>query len=279
VVAFGATQTCTSCGRLHAGATFARVFPLVVSTDPQIDFALAPQADVALGVFETVLVEAARARELRRHLERLAASVRVLYGVPLPDGLEAQVADAAAEHALARLRVDVVPGLTGPPTVRIDCAALDPDVVAPADVALVTVRVVAGFGPHKLVDRGWLEQIEEAAGEEVRPLLCSPAGALLETTRANVFLLRDGELATPPLDGSILPGVMRAVLLEQARRLDIAAHERPLRLDDLRAADVVLLSGSLRLLERARSRPGRRSDAAAARLMQALGVRHEARPA
>jgi para-aminobenzoate synthetase / 4-amino-4-deoxychorismate lyase len=250
----------------------------VASFDPQINFELVPEADVVLGVFETVLVEDGQARELRRHLERLRVSVRVLYGVSVPDGIEAQVADAAAGHVLARLRIDVAPGAIGPPTVGIECAALDPAALAPADVELATVRVPAGFGPHKLVDRCWLEQIEASAGADVRPLLCSPAGALLETTRANVFLLRDGELATPPLDGSILPGVMRAVLLEQARRLDIAAHERPLTLDDLRAADVVLLSGSLRLLERARSRPGRRSADAAARLMGALGVRHGSRP-
>jgi para-aminobenzoate synthetase/4-amino-4-deoxychorismate lyase len=245
--------------------------------DPQIDFARAPEADVALGVFETVLVEDGEARERRRHLERLRASVRALYGVPLPEGLEAQVADAAAGHALARLRVEVAPGATGPPAVGIECAALDP-LAAAADVEIATVRVSAGFGPHKLADRGWLEQIEAAAGGDVRPLLLSPTGALLETTRANVFLLRDGVLATPPLDGSILPGVMRAVLLEQARRLGIAAHERPLTLEDLRGADVVLLSGSLRLLERARTRPGRRSADAAAALMRALGVRHESPP-
>ena len=250
----------------------------MASTDPQIDFATAPEADVALGVFETVLVEDGRARALRRHLERLRASVGVLYGVALPDGIEAQVADAAAGHALARLRIEVAPGGTRPPTVGIECAALDPLVAAAADVALATVRVAAGFGPHKLVDRGWLEQIEAVAGGDVRPLLLSPAGALLETTRANVFLLHDGSLATPPLDGSILPGVMRAVLLEQARRLSIPAHERPLTLEDLRAADIVLLSGSLRLLERARSRPARRSADAAARLMRALGVRHQSRP-
>jgi para-aminobenzoate synthetase/4-amino-4-deoxychorismate lyase len=229
-------------------------------------------------VFETVLVEEGRARELRRHLERLRASVRVLYDVALPDGIEARVADAVAGHALARLRIEVAPGGTGPPAVGIACAALDPVAGAPVDVALATVRVPAGFGPHKLIDRGWLEQIEALAGADVRPLLLSGAGTLLETTRANVFVLRDGALATPPLDGSILPGVMRAVLLERARRLRIPAHVRPLTLEDLRAADGVLLSGSLRLLERARSRPGRRSADAAARLWRALGVPHESQP-
>ncbi len=164
------------------------------------------------------------------------------------------------------------PQATTPPAVGVE--PLDPAVVlAPDDVAVVVVRVTGGFGPHKLIDRGWLAQIEAAAGEGVRPLLVSRSGALLETTRANVFLLRDGELATPPLDGSILPGVMRSVLLEQARRLGIPAREMPLTLDDLRAAEMVLLSGSLRLIERARSRPGRRSAEAAARLTEAVEVR------
>jgi para-aminobenzoate synthetase/4-amino-4-deoxychorismate lyase len=250
----------------------------VAAFDPQISFEPAPEAEVALGVFETVLVEDGRARELRRHLERLRASVGVLYGVAPPDGIEARVAEAAAGHALARLRIAVAPAGTGPPIVAIECAALDPLVAGAGDVEIATVRVAAGFGPHKLVDRGWLERIEAAAGGDVRPLLVSPAGALLETTRANLFLLRDGALATPPLDGSILPGVMRAVLLERARRLGIPAHVRPLTLEDLRAADGVLLSGSLRLLERARSRPGRRSADAAARLWRALGVPHESQP-
>jgi para-aminobenzoate synthetase/4-amino-4-deoxychorismate lyase len=239
--------------------------------DPQIDFAPAPAPDVALGVFETVLVVDGRPVERDRHLERLAASVGELYDADLAPGLAARIASAAAGHACARLRIDVVPTAMAP---QIGVEPLDPAVVlAPDDVAVVTVRVSAGFGPHKLIDRGWLAQIEAAVGEGVRPLLVSRSGALLETTRANVFLLRDGELATPPLDGSILPGVMRSVLLEQARRLGIPAREMPLSVEDLRTAEMVLLSGSLRLFERARSRPGRRSAEAAARLTAAVDVR------
>jgi branched-subunit amino acid aminotransferase/4-amino-4-deoxychorismate lyase len=63
------------------------------------------------------------------------------------------------------------------------------------------------------------------------------------------------------------------VVLERARGLGIAARETPLTLDDLRAADMLLLSGSLRLLERVRLRADRPSDEAAARLAAALAVR------
>ncbi len=243
--------------------------------DPLIDFAPAPEADPALGVFETLLVVDGRPLEAERHLERLRASMRLLYGAELAADLAARVAGAASGHRLARLRIDVAPP---PATPQIAVRAFDPALVlAPGDVALVTVRVSGGAGPHKLIDRGWLARIEAAAeaaaGEGARPLLVARSGALLETTRANVFVLRRGELATPPLDGSILPGVMREVVLERARGLAIAARETPLTLEDLRAADLVLLSGSLRRLERVRLRPDRGSDQAAARLASALAVR------
>jgi len=240
--------------------------------DPQIDFAPAPEADPSLGVFETLLVADGRPLEAGRHLERLRSSLRVLYGAELATDLGRRVAAAAAGQRLARLRIDAAPQARAPAQIAVK--PLDPALVlAPDDVAVVTVRVSAGAGPHKLIDRGWLARIEAAAGEGARPLLVTRSGALLETTRANVLLLRHGELATPPLDGSILPGVMRDVVLERARRLGIAAREVPLTLEDLRAADIVLLSGSLRLLERARLRGDRRSDAAAARLAGALDVR------
>ena len=239
--------------------------------DPQIDYAPLPHADVELGVFETLLVVDGRPLEAGRHLERLRASTRVLYGVEPAGDLEARVAAAAAGHGLARLRVALAPPARTP---QIELRSFDPALVlAPDEVTVITVRVRGGAGPHKLIDRGWLARIEAAAGEGARSLLVTRSGALLETTRANVFLLRHGELATPPLDGSILPGVMREVVLEHARRLGIAARETRLTLEDLGAADMVLLSGSLRRLERARVRPDRRSDAAAERLAAALDVR------
>jgi para-aminobenzoate synthetase / 4-amino-4-deoxychorismate lyase len=210
-----------------------------------------PHADAAAGVFETLLVTGGEAVGLRRHLARLREAAAVLYGAILPDELETAVAREAGGHALGRLRITVMPG----EAITIDCDPLDPSIVLPADeVQLVAVRVAGGPGRHKLADRDWLEGIEAAAG--AHPLLVSRDGALLETTRANVFLLAGGALATPPLDGSILPGVTRAVAIAAARTLGIAVAERRLTFEDLAAADAVLLSGSLRLLERARVRAG-----------------------
>ena len=241
---------------------------------PQFDFAAAPAADRALGVFETMLVRDGRVLRLERHLGRLDASVRTLYHAELPADIGARVASAAAGHPLARLRIEVVPRPGEPPAVGLDTSALaDADLGAAEVATLVTVGVAGGNGAHKLIDRSWLRQVEAHAGAGERALLVSRSGALLETTRANVLLLRDGALATPPLDGSILPGVVRGAVLAHAERLGIVARELPLTLERLRDADMVLLSGSLRLLERANAHRGRRRSAeVAARLSEALAT-------
>jgi len=146
--------------------------------DPQIDFAPAPEADLSLGVFETLLVVEGRPLEAGRHLERLRGSVRLLYGGELAADLERLVADAAAGQRLARLRIDAAPQAPSPAQIAV--RPFDPALVlAPDDVAVVTVRVSAGAGPHKLIDRGWLARIEAAAGERARPLLVRRSGALL----------------------------------------------------------------------------------------------------
>jgi para-aminobenzoate synthetase / 4-amino-4-deoxychorismate lyase len=239
------------------------------SSDPQVEFTAAPVADVSLGVFETLLVADGTAVELPRHLARLATSLHELYGRSLPAALHEQINAVARDRALARLRVDVGPARD--PDGEIAIEDLDAAVVmSERECELVTVSVVEGFGAHKLADRGWLEQIESAAGEGVRPLLVTRSGALLETTRANVFLVRGGVAATPPLDGSILPGVTRDALLEHARRAGIPVHELPLTLADLRDADAVVLTSSLRVIEVARVRAGEGTSEALARLRDVL---------
>jgi branched-chain amino acid aminotransferase len=64
-------------------------------------------------------------------------------------------------------------------------------------------------------------------------------GELLEGSVSNVFLVLDGTLVTPRLDG-ILPGVTRALVMELGR-----AKERTLRLKDLWKADEAFLTNAL----------------------------------
>jgi branched-subunit amino acid aminotransferase/4-amino-4-deoxychorismate lyase len=70
-------------------------------------------------------------------------------------------------------------------------------------------------------------------------------GEVCEGTITNVFVEIDGILVTPPLPSGLLPGVLRASLLDEGR-----AIERVLTRDDLAAGDL-FLGNSLRGLIRA----------------------------
>ncbi len=78
------------------------------------------------------------------------------------------------------------------------------------------------------------------------PLFLTPDGRICETATSNVFLVRDGKLATPALDSGCLPGVCRAVVLELCHNQGIACAERDIRLEDLHGADGIFLTSSLR---------------------------------
>ncbi len=64
-------------------------------------------------------------------------------------------------------------------------------------------------------------------------------GALLETALGNLWLRLDGTWVTPPLDGRVLPGIARAVLLERGASARVALGERELSLSDLHQADAM----------------------------------------
>jgi para-aminobenzoate synthetase/4-amino-4-deoxychorismate lyase len=201
-----------------------------------------PRPDPARGVFETLLVRDGIAMAEEEHLARLASSARELYGVTLPSALPALLRHAALEQG-GPCRLRVVLAADG--EVGLEAAPLP---VPGGPAVLTPVALAGGLGGHKWRDRRLVDAWDRAVAPAV-PLLVDLDGTVLETTRANVFAVRDGRLLTPPLDGRILPGVTRARTLEQAGRLRIPTAERALTLDDLAGADAVLTSGALRGLE------------------------------
>lgn len=74
-----------------------------------------------------------------------------------------------------------------------------------------------------------------------------PGGRVTECAHSNVHIIRDGTLYTAPTDELILAGIARAHLLRACEALGIPAKEEPYTLDELFAADEVLVTSSSNL--------------------------------
>ena len=89
----------------------------------------------------------------------------------------------------------------------------------------------------------WVLSVRLSGADDV---LWVQDGCLLEATTGNVFAVSGGTLHTPPLDGRILPGITRSVLLECAKAMGVPVKEAPLPLDT--PMDELYLSSSLKVL-------------------------------
>ena len=197
-------------------------------------------ADVARGVFTTLLVLDGAPVDLEAHIARLDASVRAVYGHTIRAGLEQAVrrkAAGLADHH--RLRVDAVPE-AGDVLVHLSTSPLRP---AHAAWRLAPRIVPGGLGAHKWADRDILGPLTDPS---LDPLILDADGSVLETGRANVYVVLDDGVHTPPLDGRILPGTARARIVEQLTAAGIPVIQRRLTTDDLRRASEVFVSNTLR---------------------------------
>ena len=76
-------------------------------------------------------------------------------------------------------------------------------------------------------------------------LLYNERDELTECGACNAFIVKDGVIATPPLDPQILPGITRALALKVIREDgSIPLEERVITMDEVRNADEVWISSS-----------------------------------
>ena len=89
--------------------------------------------------------------------------------------------------------------------------------------------------------RAKLECLDAGVSEAI---MCNDRGEVAEATGDNVFVVRDGQLRTPPAEAGILLGITRNVVLHLCHRLGLPAAEQAIRPEDLRAADECFLTGT-----------------------------------
>lgn len=86
-----------------------------------------------------------------------------------------------------------------------------------------------------------LEAISVGADDAV---MLDDRGFVAETTSTNIFIVRDGVVATPPPTTGALPGVTRAFVMELARKLGYRVEEREITPFELITADEVFVTGT-----------------------------------
>jgi branched-chain amino acid aminotransferase len=75
-------------------------------------------------------------------------------------------------------------------------------------------------------------------------IMLTDDGYIADGPGENVFVVRDGEIWTPPLATSILPGITRDTIIQMAQDLGYEVKEQNLIRSDLALADEVFMTGT-----------------------------------
>ncbi len=217
------------------------------------------------GLFETMRADYGKVFRLDSHIERMLASAEKL-GLPIerPDlPLPGDFDDLLKKNELqtARLRITVSVGSMYAATESANTPKLNVCVTAvnlppyPAELYSDGMKVMISpftqsttdpLAGHKTIDYlPRLLALRQATNFKCgEALWFTPQNFLAEGCISSVFIVKNGELATPPLNTPVLPGVSRAVVIEIAEKQSIKCEEKNLTINDLLDADEVLLTGS-----------------------------------
>lgn len=212
---------------------------------------------LADAVFDTALAYRGKVAFARRHEERLSAWLATA-GIEASSSAVAEPYAALADqdHAVS-IRVTVTRG-SGPrgisppaatsPRIFASEAPL-PNSFVSAPLRLATSNILRNStsisSTSKTAD--YVDAIQAMRAAVAKgyddAFFLNERGNVTCSTVANIFVAHGGELFTPPVSDGVVPGVIRAVLLEL-----FGAREKSLTVYDLQLSDGVLLTNSLRLV-------------------------------
>ena len=215
-------------------------------------------------VFEGIRIYDSRAFKLDEHVERLVASARAL-GYELP--LSAQGLSDATRETMAAQKIEN--GYIRPVAWR---GSEMMGVSAQHNTIHVAIAIWPWGTYFKDREQGirmklspWRRPAPETAPVQSKAaglyMICTLSkhlaeaegyhdalmldwrGQVAEATGANLFMVKDGSLHTPPPD-CFLDGITRRTVMALAREAQIEVIERPIELDELWQADELFLTGT-----------------------------------
>ena len=222
------------------------------------------------GVFEGMRVYSRRLFRLEDHLARIDAGARAV-AITIPGGIDklrevcletarAFALETGQQDAYLRLIVSRGEGGLGVdptlcPEARIVCIADHVRIYPPEKMRTGISLVTSSWRrpPADVLDprvkslnymNNALAKLEARRQGADEALLLNTAGCVAEASVANLFVVRDGTLRTPPGTDGALEGITRRTILELAAQAEIPTQERTLGRFDLFAASEVFLTGS-----------------------------------
>ncbi len=218
------------------------------------------------GVFEGIRAYNGRVFKLAEHIERLFYSAKaILLKIPMsPRELTAAVVQTCRRNNIrdGYIRLVVTRG-TG-------TLGLNPNKCKKASVIIIADRIQ--LYPHGLYKRGLeiitvattrnlhsalnpaikslnylnnvLAKIEALNGGCEEAIMLNAQGYVAECTGDNIFIVKGGQLLTPPLSAGALYGITRGTVMALARETGLAVSEPDLTRYDLFNADECFLTGT-----------------------------------
>lgn len=213
-------------------------------------------------VFETILVEHCAPAFLERHLERMKLGCAAL-GIKRrfdADELRTAIEKTAEQNAISgraacRLtlsRTGGSRGLAPHPAARARLVISISSVGSPPEtlrIVLSTRRRWTGASTNGFKCAGayaenMLARAEAASQGSDEALMLNEFGRVACATSANIFVVSDKAAMTPPMSEGAMPGIVRGVIMEEARALGIDCREQQLTPADL-ASGTMLLTNSI----------------------------------
>ena len=218
------------------------------------------------GVFEGLRAYSGNIFRLEEHLKRLYESaLAIMLTIPMaPTELGQAIKDTLLRNKISDGYVRVVitrgagslgidPEKTANPQVIViaDHIQLYPKELYENGMEIVTASTIRNH-PAALNPRikslnylnNILAKLEGKRAGCLEALMLNHRGEVAECTADNIFVVRRGQLFTPPIDAGILEGITRNAVIELAQLAGIAVHEVTMTRHDVYVADEVFLTGS-----------------------------------